>query len=239
MSRSPLVLLSLGILVVLANGCAPASESEDEEASDSALTHSEVAAKDYEAPELLLDKVAPSPSVAKLGVKSWTVYSAAKDRFVGLVMMATDANADVKYGLLVRAKRGADGRLDIAAFQLDKAGRDAGPVDKEVVTTLIGDVKPLQSALAERSRKQKNTARQDCTIGIAQTFFSVILAAAGTVVVAKVAAAVLVAEAGSVLTALVTTGQLAGNLAVLGPAYSVISEVDTWRKIERCFEPEK
>lgn len=231
---------ALSLSLVAGCGASPAVEDEDDSA---AITHEE-AVKGYEFAELLLDEVQASADVRKLGVERWSVYSASKGTFAGLVMFATDAARDVKYALLVNATRSADGKARIAAIALDKAGKESSAVDAATFKILTGDSKMLSDALAARTRAIPNSASADCVVGVARVGFTVLALASTIYVTAAVTAWASVgvefaaalqsvpALAKALGWAVAGTTQGAGTVAIF--AIVVEAGTNTFAKLDRC-----
>lgn len=178
--------LPLLFTLTMAWGCA-APAVEDVSQSGGAISGEE-AAKQFEFAELVVPETAASKEVQALGVKSWTAYSASKQSFLGLVLFASDAEKDVEYMLLVNARRGADGKTHVMAFQLDKAGKQS-PLDAATLKTLTGDMNALNARAQARARSEAtNSGEAKCAIGLTKVAFGVLLGA-GLIYVAAPAVA--------------------------------------------------
>lgn len=230
---------SLALSLVAGCGASPAVEGEDDSA---AITHEE-AVKGYEFAELLLDEVQASADVRRLGVERWSVYSASKGSFAGLVMFATDAARDVRYALLVNATRSADGKARIAAIALDRAGKESSAVDAATFKIFTGDSKMLSDALAARTRAIPNSASADCVVGVARVGFTLLALAATIQVTAVITAwAAVGVEFAAALQSVPALAQALG-LAVGGTTFGagsvgvvviVDAAANTITKLDRC-----
>ena len=146
-------------------GCTVPATDEDTSGSGDAISHRQ-AADQFEFAEVVVDAAKPSDDVRALGVASWTVYSASKQGFLGLVMFATDSSGDVKYMILANARRAADGKVTVAAFELDKEGRKTN-VEAATLKTLTSDMGWLRGQ-AELAAAAPESRAMKCAVALAK-----------------------------------------------------------------------
>ena len=238
---------SLGaLLVACAIGCSGASSDDQADDDGAAITHAE-AAKAYEYSELLLDGVDASPAVQKLGANRWSVYSASKGRFIGIVMFAIDANKDVKYAVLVNAGRAADGKAKMAVLALDKAGNESTGVPVADAKTLMSDSPMLNALLAKRTAATPTSASGDCVVGVARLAFTLLAGAAivpiGIYGGAALSVAVEFSGAFQAIPALgaaagttIQVGSFAMNVATIFEVGATVFDEALLKKLARCAE---
>ncbi len=83
----------------------------------------------------------------KLGASSWAAYNVSDKTFFGLALFASDADKDVKYVILVNARHAADGKAEIAMFELDKSGTRTTKITGATYDALAVDLATLQRPL--------------------------------------------------------------------------------------------
>lgn len=157
-------------------GCA-AEPADDANEGNSAITADE-AASGYDTQEKLVENFSASPEVARLGAKTWSAYAVSNKRFLGLALYAVDARGDVKYVILTQARRAADGKLDIAIFEVDRTGKKVGAVDAATYELLRADMKRLEAPL-RRASDMPRTPAQQCVVSLSVVALGGILMISG------------------------------------------------------------
>ncbi len=198
---APLLLLALG-------ACAPAA-AEDVDDTEDAITHSEAAAQ-HEFSALLFkdDQRSVTNATRALGVASWAGYTISDKRFLGVGLFASDAAGQVRYALLLNARRAADGKADVAVLEVDKAGNRSPKITPATYSALLGDLEHLQRSLRSASDVPR-TAGQRCAAGLTVAVAGALIAGGAAAIAgwgAVTGWAALGAEGSSVLAVFEATG---------------------------------